>query len=66
MNISTPYLIAKQTNFDVELRRWHSRSRAIMGPMTEVYILRKPGGQGPVASLSFPPDLSVPLLTSHE
>jgi len=38
-----PYLIAKQTNFDVELRRWHSRSRAIMGPMTEVYILRKPG-----------------------
>lgn len=31
------------TNFDVELRRWHSRSRAIMGPMTEVYILRKPG-----------------------
>lgn len=37
-----PYLIAKQTNFDVELRRWYSRSRAIMGRMTEVYILRKP------------------------
>lgn len=37
-----PLLIARQTGFDVEVRRWHSRSRAIMGPMTEVYILRRP------------------------
>lgn len=37
-----PLLIARQTGFDLEVRRWYSRSRAIMGPMTEVYILRKP------------------------
>lgn len=37
-----PYLIAKTTAFDVEVRRWYSRTKAIMGPMTEVYILTKP------------------------
>ncbi|WP_424363291.1 class I SAM-dependent methyltransferase [Methylocystis parvus] len=38
-----PRLISQHTNFDIEVRRWHSRARAIMGPMTEVYILKKPG-----------------------
>lgn len=37
-----PYLIAHHTHFDVEVRRWHSRNYAIMGPMTEVYLLSKP------------------------
>lgn len=37
-----PLLIARHTGFDVEVRRWYSRSRAIVGPMTEVYILSKP------------------------
>jgi SAM-dependent methyltransferase len=36
-----PYLIAKATRFDVEVRRWYSRTQAIMGSMTEVYILTK-------------------------
>lgn len=36
-----PVLIAEQTGFDVEVRRWHARSLAIVGPMTEVYILTK-------------------------
>ena len=36
-----PHLIAKQTSFDVELRRWYAPRRAIMGTMTEVYILTK-------------------------
>jgi SAM-dependent methyltransferase len=35
-----PYRISKETGFDVEVRRWYSPSRAIMGTMTEVYILR--------------------------
>ena len=37
-----PLRISEHTGFDVEVRRWHARSRAILGPMTEVYILRKP------------------------
>lgn len=37
-----PYRISQHTRFDVEVRRWHARTRAIIGPMTEVYILRKP------------------------
>jgi SAM-dependent methyltransferase len=36
-----PCLIAKNTGFDVEVRRWHSPRRAIMGRRTEAYILRK-------------------------
>lgn len=36
-----PMLIARETEFDVEVRRWQSRRLAIMGPMTEVYILHK-------------------------
>ena len=36
-----PLLISRETGFDVEVRRWQSRDRAIMGPMTEIYILRK-------------------------
>lgn len=36
-----PYLIATTLAFDVEVRRWYSKSDAIMGPMTEVYILTK-------------------------
>lgn len=37
-----PRLIAAMTDFDVEVRRWLSKRRAVMGPMTEVYILTKP------------------------
>lgn len=37
-----PYLITNRAGFDVEVRRWYSPSKAIMGPMTEVYILTKP------------------------
>ncbi|CAI9403270.1 class I SAM-dependent methyltransferase [Nocardioides sp. T2.26MG-1] len=36
-----PLLISRETEFDVEVRRWQSRRLAIMGPMTEVYILHK-------------------------
>lgn len=36
-----PMRIARETEFDVEVRRWQSRRLAIMGPMTEVYILHK-------------------------
>lgn len=36
-----PLLIARHTPFDVEVRRWQTRSRAIMGYMTEIYILKK-------------------------
>lgn len=36
-----PDLIAKETEFDVEVRRWNSKKSAVMGPMTEVYILYK-------------------------
>lgn len=37
-----PWLIARATPFDVEVRRWQSKTRAVMGYMTEIYILRKP------------------------
>ncbi|MRX51489.1 methyltransferase domain-containing protein [Paracoccus sp. S-4012] len=37
-----PLLIARQTGFDVEVRRWQSPSIAVMGRMTEVYLLRRP------------------------
>jgi SAM-dependent methyltransferase len=36
-----PYVIATETGFNVEVRRWYSRANAVMGPMTEVYILSK-------------------------
>jgi len=36
-----PYLIAKAVGFDIEVRRGYSPVDAIMGPMTEVYILKK-------------------------
>lgn len=36
-----PLLIRRETGFDVEVRRWQSPSEAILGPMTEVYILTK-------------------------
>lgn len=36
-----PLLISRTTPFDVEVRRWHSKSKAIMGYMTEIYILHK-------------------------
>jgi SAM-dependent methyltransferase len=42
-----PYLIARKTGFDIEVRRWYSRTNAIMGPMTEVYILTKRFAEGP-------------------
>lgn len=38
-----PLLITRETGFDVEVRRWQSKAIAVMGPMTEVYICRKPG-----------------------
>lgn len=38
-----PLLISRETGFDVEVRRWQSKAIAVMGPMTEVYICRKPG-----------------------
>jgi SAM-dependent methyltransferase len=41
-----PYLIAKDTGFDVEVRRWYSRANAVMGPMTEVYILTRASSEG--------------------
>lgn len=41
-----PLLISRHTGFDVEVRRWQARSQAIMGTMTEVYVLRKPA-RGP-------------------
>jgi len=34
-----PLLIQRETGFDVEVRRFQRRAGAIMGPMTEVYIL---------------------------
>ncbi|WP_050593847.1 methyltransferase domain-containing protein [Mesorhizobium sp. LSHC414A00] len=37
-----PLLIQRHTGFDVEVRRMQSNSIAVLGPMTEVYILRKP------------------------
>lgn len=37
-----PDLIEQQTGFSVEVRRWSSPAIAVRGPMTEVYILRKP------------------------
>ena len=36
-----PYLIGARTGFEVEVRRWHAPAEAIMGTMTEVYLLRK-------------------------
>lgn len=38
-----PLLIQRRTGFDVEVRRIQSKAIAVLGPMTEVYILRKPG-----------------------
>lgn len=38
-----PVLIARETSFDVEVRRWQAKDEAIMGYMTEVYVLTKPG-----------------------
>jgi SAM-dependent methyltransferase len=37
-----PYLISQAVGLDAEVRRWYSKGEAIMGPMTEVYILTKP------------------------
>lgn len=37
-----PLLIQRETNFNVEVRRWQSREVAVMGTMTEVYICKKP------------------------
>lgn len=34
-------LISRHTDFDVEIRRFQDKSSAVMGYMTEVYILRK-------------------------
>ena len=39
-----PLLITRMTPFDVEVRRWQDKSVAVMGTMTEVYILRKNNG----------------------
>ncbi len=39
-----PVLIARETSFDVQVRRSQMESVAIMGYMTEVYILSKRGG----------------------
>ena len=36
-----PLLIHRETGFDVEVRRWYAPRKAIMGPMSEVYILSK-------------------------
>jgi ubiquinone/menaquinone biosynthesis C-methylase UbiE len=36
-----PYLIQKETGFNCEVRRFYDRSIAVMGYMTEVYILYK-------------------------
>ncbi|WP_292280187.1 hypothetical protein [Mesorhizobium sp.] len=38
-----PLLIQRRTGFDVEVRRMQSKDVAVLGPMTEVYVLRKPG-----------------------
>lgn len=43
-----PYMISQIVGFDTEVRRWYSRSDAIMGPMTEVYLLTKPQSQSAV------------------
>jgi len=40
-----PLLIQRRTGFDVEVRRIQSKDIAVLGPMTEVYILRKPKGR---------------------
>lgn len=37
-----PWLIQKATNFDIEVRRYQSRSNAVMGYMNEVYVCSKP------------------------
>lgn len=36
-----PLLISRKTTFDVTVTRWQSKSDAIMGIMTEVYVLTK-------------------------
>lgn len=36
-----PLLIARETSFDVEVRRWQAPGEAVMGYMTEVYILTR-------------------------
>lgn len=36
-----PLLIARETPFDVEVRRWQAPGAAVMGYMTEVYILTR-------------------------
>lgn len=36
-----PLLIQRETKFNIEVRRWQDSGSAIMGPMTEIYILRK-------------------------
>ena len=36
-----PLSIHRETGFDVEVRRWYAPRKAIIGPMTEVYILTK-------------------------
>lgn len=36
-----PLLIQRETDFNVEVRRWQDNNSAILGPMTEIYILRK-------------------------
>lgn len=42
-----PLRISRETQFDIEVRRWQSRSIGIMGYMTEVYILHKTSCQSP-------------------
>jgi SAM-dependent methyltransferase len=37
-----PLLIQRRTGFGVEVRRIQSKAIGVLGPMTEVYILRKP------------------------
>lgn len=36
-----PLLITRATCFNVEVRRWQSKKHAIMGSMTEIYVLHK-------------------------
>ena len=36
-----PLRIYRETGYEVEVRRWYSPRKAIVGPMTEVYILSK-------------------------
>jgi SAM-dependent methyltransferase len=38
-----PWLISRHTDFDTEVRRFQMRSVAVLGYMTDVYILRKMG-----------------------